>query len=244
MNCWRICNFSSTTFDSISMPVDPALRSRCFPVNLKTIYRNDSAYKKVLKLSKDFSKITFFLIKGMSKENAYNLIEIINNLKQEYIEQKIDSRQAEVFAIIAGGRKFLDKFVPVDIGFNKWLITQLKNEKKRREEESPVIIFWETIEGLIYRGVILKRGHIKYEKRTGKIYVWFAELYSAYEKDIRYRGNETTRSRQAILDQLAEEPYYISKNKSKRIGKAVRSCIVLDYKKCPKNIQKLVSKVI
>jgi hypothetical protein len=108
------------------------------------------------------------------------------------------------------------------------------------EEESPVTIFWETIEGLISKVIVIRREHIKHDLNTGKIYIWFAELYRAYEKDIRSRGNDNVRSRQAILDQLKEEPYFIKGRCSTRIGKDTRTCIVLDYKKCPESIQRLV----
>ena len=221
------------------MPMDAALRSRCFPVYLKTKERKDSTYKTVQEISKDFSKITYFLIKNINRKNGYDLLDIIENLKQEYIKQKISSRQAEVFALIAGGRKFLDKYTPVNEGFDEWLISHTKSEKKRMEEESPVTIFWETIEGLISKGIVARGEHVKRDLNTGKVYIWFAELYRAYEKDIRQRGNDNVRARQAILDQFKEEPYFIEGGHSTRIGKDTRTCIVLNYKKCPESIQRL-----
>jgi len=226
------------------MPLDPALRSRCFPVNLSSKSRKDDMYSRVLKLSRDFSKITYSLIKDINKENATELIRSIHRIKDGYISQSIDSRQAEVFAVIVSGRKFLEKYASLCNGFDEWIISQLKNENKRREEESPLNIFWETVEGLISKGSIQKGLHIQHDKKTWKIYIWFAELYREYEKETRFKKDETVKSRQAILDQLAEEPYCIYKNKSKRISGATRSCVVLDYRKSPENIQRLARRPI
>jgi len=222
------------------MPIDTALRSRCFPVNLSANDRNDNAFRKVRKLSKRFSTITFFIIKKMFKRDiVIKLLKTIEMLKQEYGGKKIDPRQAEVFATIVAGRKLLDEYVPVGENFDEWVIRHLKSEKKRREEESPIKVFWDIVEGLLSKGTILKGSHIRYDKDSGKVYVWFAEVFKEYEKETMYKKDGTVRSRQAILDQLGEESYCIYKNKSIRIGNNVRSCIVLDYNKCPGNVQRM-----
>jgi hypothetical protein len=221
------------------MPIDNALRSRCVPVILTSKERDDSLYNKVLKLSSNFSKITFLLIKKSGSESAKKFLRIADEIKETFVSENIKPREAENFAAIIAGRKFLDKYLPYDDSFEKWMLSLVKTESKRREEESPVVVFWETIEGLISKRVVTKSGHILLDRKEGKIYFWFAELYRAYEKDIRIRKNTTIRSRQAILDQMSEEPYFIKKNKVKRINGTLRTCIVLDYEKCPKNIKEI-----
>jgi hypothetical protein len=218
------------------MPVDTALRTRCVPVNLTSKERDDRLYNQVLSLSKNFSKITFSLIKQLDKGSIKEFLSIVDELKEFFVSENIKPRQAENYAAVLAGRKFLDNYVPYNNRFEKWMLDQVQKENKRREEETSVTVFWETIEGLISKGIIIKSDHIKLDKKAGLIYVWYAELYRAYEKDIRMRKNTTISTKQTILDQMSEESYFLAKNKSKRINGQIRTCIILDYKKCPKNI--------
>lgn len=219
------------------MPIDNALRSRCIPVILTSKERDDSLYSQVLRLSKNFSKITFSLIKKFDREKRREYLKIATQLREYFISENIKPRQAENFAAVVAGRKFLDKLISYDEDFEKWVLSLVKKENKRTEEESPVTVFWETIEALISKEEIKKSNYIGLDKKTGLIYVWFAGLFREYEKDIRFRKNISFRSRQTILDQMSEESYFIAKNKSKRINGQIRTCIMLNYDKCPKNIR-------
>lgn len=222
------------------MPLDTALRSRCIPVNLSSKERDNKLYSQVLNLSKNFSKITFSLIRQFDKESSIEYLKIVNELKDFYLNEKIEDRQAEVFATVVAGRKFLDRYVPYNSRFEKWMLNLVQKENKRREEESPVTVFWETIESLISKEEIKKFHYIELDKKTGLAYVWFAGLFAEYEKGIRLRKNISF-TRQTILDQMSEESYFVAKNKSKRINGQTRTCIILDYKKCPKNIKVIAS---
>lgn len=222
------------------MPIDSALRSRCIPVTLTSKERDDSLYKKVMRLSKNFSKITFSLIKKFDKENRIEYLKIVSQLREFFISENIKPRQAENFAAVVAGRKLLDKYISYDENFEKWMLDLVKKEKKKAEEETPVTIFWETIEALISKGEINnKTNYIKLDKESGLVYIWFAGLFKEFEKDIRFRKNISITSRQTILDQMSEEPYFIERKKSKRIYGQTRTCIILDYDKCPRKVKEM-----
>jgi len=211
------------------MPTDPALRSRCFPINLSMQERKDEVYPEVIEMSKDFSEITSHLILNKSQENIKNLLNLISDNKSRFISAGFDSRQAEVYSVIASGYEFLYK----DEGFMNWLENLMKQESEKREEESTVNNFWSDVEGILKTERLSSRDYFSISRKQNKVYIWFAELYRIVERSYRQRKSDFLVSKQTILDQLSEEPYFVDKGITKMIGEDRRNCIVLDLEKSP-----------
>lgn len=211
------------------MPTDPALRSRCFPINLSKLERNDSLYSEVVSLSKDFSKIIASLILNKTNESINRLLDLIEKNKFRFMSAGFDSRQSEVYSVIASGYQFLTE----DKTFVNWLENQMKQESTKREEESTVNNFWSDVEGILKTEKLEPKVYFSLSRKQNKVYVWFAELYRIVEKNYRQRKYDSLVSKQTILDQLAEEPYFIDKGKTKMIGEDRRSCLILDLEKSP-----------
>lgn len=215
------------------MPTDPALRSRCLPLNLSKYERKDSVYPEVLKLSSDFSKITASLILNKTEENITRLLELIEQNKNRFTNTKVDNRQAEVYAVISSGYEFLVE----DLGFNSWLEKQMITESEKLEEESTVNNFWNDVEGLLKTKALNPKDYFAMSSKQNKVYVWFAELYRIVEENYRHRKFDSLVSKRTILDQLAEEPYFIDKGKTEVVGEVPRSCLVIDFEKSPESVK-------
>ena len=215
------------------MPTDPALRSRCFPINLSKLERNDSLYSEVVSISKDFSKITAILILNKTKVSIDRLLKLIEKNKFRFMSAGFDSRQSEVYSVIASGYQFLFE----DEDFICWLENQMGQESTKREEESTVNNFWSDVEGILKTEKFDPKVYFSISRKQNKVYVWFAEVYRIVEKNYRQRKFDSLVSKQTILDQLSEEPYFIDKGITKMVGEDRRSCIVLDMAKCPDYIK-------
>ena len=224
------------------MPNDTALRSRCFPLTLSEKDRDDSVYNEIVNLSKDFSKITAYLLLNKNPGIVSNYFRIFENLKQKYRISGLDSRQSEIYAAFSAARVLINDISPVPEGFLNWVKVQAGNETSRRDEESLLVTFFETVEGLKARGEIQTGHHILIEEE--KIYLWFAEIFRICEKEYRQRRYESMPSKQTILDQISEEDYFLNKNHPKRISGIPRNCLVLDLNKCPQTIKNLVEGLI
>jgi len=215
------------------MPTDHALRTRCISINLSERERKDEFYPEVLRLSGDFSKITAKLILTKNEESINRLLESIEKNKQYFKNFKIDARQAEVYAVISSSYEFLVE----DISFKSWFEKQMIAESEKRSEESTVNNFWSDAEGLLKTKGLDPRNYFSLSRKQNKVYVWFAEIYRIVEENYRHRKFDSLVSKQTILDQLAEEPYFIAKGKTEMVGEDRRSCIILDLEKSPDSIK-------
>ena len=106
-------------------------------------------------------------------------------------------------------------------------------EITKLEEESTVNNFWSDVEGLLKTKGHDPRIYFSMSRKQNKVYIWFAELYRIVEENYRHRKFDSLISKQTILDQLAEESYFIAKGKTEMIGEDRRSCIILDLEKSP-----------
>ena len=217
------------------MPTDPALRNRCFPLNLSSHERNDNFYDEVISLSKNFSLIVSKIILGKNEERVKRLLSLIEKNKHMFISKGFNNRQAEVYSVIISGYLFLkdnEALLP-------WVIEQMASESDKRVEETTVVIFWEEVESLFHIETQKIKEYFARSESENKVWVWFAELYRMVSKNYRQRTNESFPSKGTVKDQLSEESYFVSKKFTKMIAQNRRSCIVLDYEKCPDAIKTL-----
>ncbi len=216
------------------LPVDPGLRSRCIPIQLKKKDRKDELYNWINNTSDKFSAITLKWIVEKNEKSIKNLLADIETLKDELTgKYGLDTRLAEVYAVPIAAFLSIKK----DEGFFTWAIEEAKRDKQSKEEEQILNRFLDDFEALVRKGEI-SEAYYEVDQFNGQIRLYFNGVYNIWQKDFRLRTGENPFPRQTILDHFREEEYFIEYDRRYIHGKQQRA-LVLDLNKSPDSLKNL-----
>lgn len=217
------------------------MRNRCIPVRLSKNKRTDNYYDEINKASKNFSAIGLKWIMEKTPESTKQLLSAISDIKKELVEvHGLESDLAEIYSIPLAA--FLT--IRADGNFYDWVVKEAKREKLEKKETDVINRFFDDVEGLCSKKDI-GRAHISQD--GDEIYIWFNEVYRLWKGTFKGTG-ETPFTKQAILDYLKEEKYWIEPEKDhrgdpktqKKLDGVNRRCIILDYNTAPEAVKAIV----
>jgi 5S rRNA maturation endonuclease (ribonuclease M5) len=219
---------------------DPATKERCVTVRVARLNREKVESFQWIDSKKGLlSSIGYKWIHESVNEDHKKLKAEIKQLDRELIvEAKCSSRKSKLWAVVGVfALRLADKFFP-DFDMKKHLFETSTSDSNAQKSETTVAQFFETVESVISQDGIAKlnTGHIQREGNL--LHIWFPHVYRVVNET--YHGKFAF-SKNAILAQLKEEPYFVSdlRKISMGINGVRRVVITLDLDKatdCIKNI--------
>jgi len=216
------------------VPEDNALLTRCVVIQLSENKRSNKYYKDMLKLTHKFPVAGLYWIQQAQKKGSDELLEIIEELYKELVNEEIDGRTADNYAIIAGSFIFAYKSIlnmdELD-EFKKWLITEAKRNKQEQESEHILNIFFDDLSTLTMDGEIELDKDMCLDGTT--LYISFNRVYDIWAEYCK-RVNKATIPKQSLLNYIKEEPFFIdgSVKRWMPLRKASVRTISIDITKC------------
>jgi DNA primase len=215
-------------------PHDNALLSRCVVIPLTKNRSKESTelYREIenLRASNLLSRLMLHVIKN-KKKLLPEILDHIDGWKKRLLDEDVGERIGLNYAIpaVCYDIVFLkDEDVNVRKEFVRWVVEESHRTEKEKESEHMLSVFMEDIVTLHEQLEQFYTVETQNKEPRGKrrIALHFPTFYTKWTESYRKKGHEQFK-RGTILSYIQEEPYFIEKNKLKRIkGKTTRALIL------------------
>ena len=224
---------------------DPATRMRCVSVRIpksNSPERETSDTYTWMEASKDtFSAIGFqWLKESVAREHKFVKKGLKDLAKHLILNTKADSRKSMCWAT-AGlfGMELAAEHFP-EFDYSKYLIEACAADNEAQKHDNTVNKFFQEVESIMSEEGISKISHNHVGTHNNLLYLWFDHIFRVVE--LMNRGRSSF-SRNAILNAIREEPYFVSDKKKTSLGQDTqrRTVLVLDMDKAPDVIKNIGS---
>lgn len=215
---------------------DPATKERCITVRVPKIGREKvESYHWIDAHKSDLPSIGYKWILESVNEDHTKLKAEIKKLDKELImEAKCSSRKSKNWAVVGlFALRLAEKFFP-DFDMKAYLFKASIADSEAQKNETTVAQFFETVESIMSQEGLPKLtiSHIQRESETNRLHIWFPHVYRVVQDS--YNGKFAF-TKNAVLAQLREEPYFVSDDKKITMGTngVRRTVVTLDLTKAP-----------
>jgi len=219
---------------------DPATKERCITVRIPKLGREKVESFQWIETNKGLlSSIGYKWINESVNEDHKKLKTEIKVLDRELIvKANCSARKSKLWAAVGVfAIRLADKYFP-DYDMKKYLFDVSTEDSDAQKSETTVAQFFDTVESVMSQEGIpkLTTNHILVEGNL--LHIWFPHVYRVVQET--YHGKFAF-TKNAILAQLKEEPYFVSDNRkiSMGINGIRRVVITIDLNKAPNNIKNI-----
>ncbi len=224
---------------------DPATKERCITVRVPKLGREKvESFQWIDRQKGSLSSIGYKWVLESVNEDHSKLKAEIKKLDRELIvEAKCSSRKSKNWAVVGiFALRLAEKYMP-EFDMKKYLFDVSAKDSDAQKGETTVAQFFETVESIMSQEGYpkLTSSHIQREGSNNNLLnIWFPHVYRVVQEAYH---NKFAFTKNAILAQLKEEPYFVSDSRKVSMGidGVRRMVITLDLTKCPdviKNIAK------
>lgn len=222
---------------------DPATKERCIVARVPKLGREKvESYQWIDAKKSDLSSIGYQWILDSVNEDHSKMLESIKKLDRELIIQaKCSSRKSKNWATVGMfAMRLAEKFFP-DFDMRKYLYEVSTKDSENQKNETTVSQFFETVESIMSQEGTPKLTYAHVVREDNLLHVWFPHVYRVVQE--AYHGKFAF-TKNAILAQMREEPYFVSDDKKIAMGgNGVRRVVVtLDLNKAP-NVLKNIGQI-
>lgn len=219
---------------------DPATKERCIVARVPKLGREKvESYQWVDSKKSDLSSIGYKWILESVNENHSKMLESIKKLDRELIIQaKCSSRKSKNWAVVGMfAMRMAERFFP-DFDMRKYLYEVSTKDSENQKNETNVSQFFERVESVMSQEGVQKITTAHIIREGDLLHVWFPHVYRVVQET--YNG-KLAFTKNAILAQLKEEPYFVSDDKKISMGlNGVRRVVItLDLTKAPDVIKNI-----
>lgn len=217
---------------------DQATRQRCIPLRIAPTNGDQTSYKWMEDYKRLFTGITYHWIleaAGWDKEDLKNEIRALD---KELVSLGCPQRTSKNWAAVGlFGLRLARQYMP-EFDYKEFLVTAAKNEASYQKQDTTLMQFFEYVEAIQAQEMPkITNNHIMTTDKD-KVHIWFPATYKIVQDEARGRFPF---SKNAVLQALREEPYFLSDDKKVQMGmNGVRRIVVtLDLTKAPDSVKNI-----
>lgn len=221
---------------------DPAARERCVPIRIPVNDRETvDSYRWMQDRRHLFSGITYRWILESCNKTEDSLKTEIRELDNELIEKAgCSARTSKNWASVGVfALKLAEKYLP-EFDFKEYLFRESKVEATSQQTDTTLMQFFELMESMAAREMPRLVPNVHFMREANKLHLWFPAIYKEVMDDARGR---LPFSKNAILQAIREEPYYLEGGNKVAMGLSGvrRTVMTLDFERCPDSLKNLIS---
>jgi 5S rRNA maturation endonuclease (ribonuclease M5) len=215
---------------------DPASKERCISMRISPRTDTMDSYLWLESNSASFYNIVFYWIEERLSLTDKMIVDDIRALDKYLVENGCSQRTAKNWAAIGYfGLRLSEKFFP-DFDYRKYLVETAIDETRKQKADNSLSLYLEHVEAIQVQPNTRLTSELVM-KDAKYLYMWHSAVYKVVKDDQRYLEF----SKNAILNSLREEPYFVEEGKKVKMGidGAWRSVLVFDLEKLPPVLQNI-----
>jgi 5S rRNA maturation endonuclease (ribonuclease M5) len=219
---------------------DPATKERCITVRVPKLGREKvESYQWIDSQKGLLSSIGYkWILESVNEDHAKLKTEIKALDRSLIVEAKCSARKSKNWAVVGlFAIRLAEKYMP-SFDMKKYLFEASSKDSEMQKSETTVAQFFETVESIMSQEGFPKLTTSHIIREDNLLHVWFPHVYRVVDE--AYHGKFAF-TKNAVLSQLREEPYFVSDTRKIQMGlSGVRRVVItLDLTKAPDVIKNI-----
>lgn len=219
---------------------DPATKERCITVRVPKLGREKvESYQWIDSQKGLLSSIGYkWILESVNEDHAKLKAEIKALDRQLIVEAKCSARKSKNWAVVGiFALRLAEKYLP-NFDMKKYLFEISSKDSDAQKSETTAMQFFETVESVMSQEGFPKLTTSHIIREGNLLHIWFPHVYRVVQETYNGRFAFT---KNAVLSQIREEPYFVSETKKISMGlNGVRRVVItLDLTKAPDVIKNI-----